>query len=115
MSADVEVWDVPDSNGVFLGISAANYAAADDALWKLKTELDRRNLNPTDAQHRHLTVIRARRKAAYSDLVAWVMACDTERTAMVTGAGDVTPVTSPRPHGDWCECAACTSWSGGNR
>lgn len=109
--SDVEEWDVPDSNGVFLGISAANYAAADDALWRLKSELDRRGLNPTDAQHRHLTVIRARRKAAYSDLVAWVMACESERVGVFPPRADVTPVTSPRPHGDWCECAACTSWT----
>lgn len=77
MSALPEGLPVPDSNGVFLAISAGNYYAADMALWTVKAAMAGRA--PTPAEQAHLGQLRQRRKDTYADLVAWVMVVEAER------------------------------------
>jgi hypothetical protein len=72
-AADIEVPATPD---VFAGISARNYAEADDAFWAHGQRIGR---NPTQAQLDHLDDLRQRRKAAYADLRSWFLACEAMR------------------------------------
>ncbi len=87
MSRDVEELDVPDSPFVWLAVSARNYADADDALWRIKNVMERQITNPSPGQLQHLDVLRERRKAAYSDLITWAMACEAERLRTPAGGG----------------------------
>jgi hypothetical protein len=90
-------------DSAFLAVSAANFANADTALFKMKAELAFDDLTP--AQQAHLDQLRQRRKDAYADLVTWVMKTEDERI-QAQAAAHVTPVTSAR--GSACgTCAGC--------
>jgi hypothetical protein len=83
--------EVPDEPGVWLAVSAANYADADTAFWKVKQELAGRELSP--AGQAHMDQLLQRRKDCYADLVIWMMTVEAERQG-ATGRPDVTSVTS---------------------
>lgn len=87
MSRDVEELDVPDSPFVWLAVSARNYSDADDALWRIKNAIQRQGVPASTGQLQHLDVLRERRKAAYSDLITWAMACEAERLRTPAGGG----------------------------
>jgi hypothetical protein len=80
-SAPTEI-PVPDHSGAWLAIAAGNYYDADLALWTLKAALGDRAATP--AEQAHLDHLRARRKAAYADLVQWTMLTEAERQASVS-------------------------------
>ncbi len=88
---NVEI-SVPDDAGVFLAISAQNYADADMAFWTLKDAMGK--TLPSPGQQAHLDQLRQRRKDTYADLVTWVMSVEAQRLG--ASSVEVTPVTSAR-------------------
>lgn len=68
---------VPDSNAVFLGIAAGNYAQADTNYWRYLTVLGDRPR--ARAEETHLARLAQHRKETYSDLVTWVLVVEAER------------------------------------
>lgn len=88
---------VPDDAGVFLAVSAQNYADADTAFWVLKDVLGKKL--PSPGEQAHLDQLRQRRKETYADLVTWVLSVEAVRLG--ASSVEVTPVTSARggePH-----------------
>lgn len=68
---------VPDLDSVFLAVACENYAAADLAVWKVRTALGL--TTPTPAERGQLDALNSRRMAAYTDLVLWVDRAETAR------------------------------------
>ncbi|WP_311209390.1 MULTISPECIES: hypothetical protein [unclassified Aeromicrobium] len=78
-----EILNVPDHDGVFLAISAQNYADADLALWRLKRALE--GTEPSPAQAEHMEQLRQNRRECYSDLRDWMNALEAERLRLTEG------------------------------
>jgi len=82
MSAIVDEVPGPDDAGVFLAISAGNYAEADLAFWRLKAVFGDRTMTAVEALH--LDKLRQRRKDAYADLIAWAMTTEAQRQGVTS-------------------------------
>lgn len=76
-----ETVKVPDHPGVFLAISAQNYADADLALWRLKRDLE--GVEMTPAQLDHMEKLRQTRRDCYSDLRDWINTLEAERLSLI--------------------------------
>jgi len=72
-----------DLNSVYLASWCEVFAAADVALWKLKTALAGRPWNDQEALH--LARLTDQRQVAYNELVAWVNLCEADRLRVEAG------------------------------
>lgn len=71
-----EPLDVPFTTAEFLALAGRTFADLNESFWRIKNALPEQ---PTGAQLEHVEELRARRKAAYSDLMAWAFQSEAER------------------------------------